>query len=200
VWIVGWDRRELLARIAGSFSSAGLNILSADVYTRGDSLVLDFFRVCNTKFEAVTDPKEWQQVEKRLATALAEEDVDFGPLLMKAIKRRGFHLSQEVDFPTRIVIENDAHPTYTLVDIQTPDRLGLLYNLLRALGSMDIQIALSRITTEKGAAIDSFYVTDPEGRKVKSADSLVRLQQALWIASQALSPHPRFWTPDKLEV
>ncbi|HET6406975.1 MAG TPA: [protein-PII] uridylyltransferase, partial [Chthoniobacteraceae bacterium] len=37
VWIVGWDRRELLARIAGSFSSVGLNILSADVYTRGDS-------------------------------------------------------------------------------------------------------------------------------------------------------------------
>jgi [protein-PII] uridylyltransferase len=188
VWIVGWDRRELLARIAGSFSSVGLNILSADVYTRGDNLVLDFFRVCNTKFEAVADPKEWQQVEKRLASALETDEYDFGPLLVKAIKRRGFHLSQELDFPTRIVIENDAHPTYTLIDIQTPDRLGLLYHLLRALGRARAQIALSRIATEKGAAIDTFYVTDSEGRKIKDAVSMARLQMELREASQASGP------------
>jgi [protein-PII] uridylyltransferase len=188
VWIVGWDRRELLARIAGSFSSVGLNILSADVYTRGDSLVLDFFRVCNTNFEAVTDPREWQQVEKRLTAALNEEDFDFGPLLTRAIKRRAFHLSQEVDFPTRIVIENEAHPTYTLVDIQTPDRLGLLYNLLRALGRANAQIALSRIATEKGAAIDTFYVTDMEGKKIKDAVSMAHLQMELRGASQLSGP------------
>jgi len=188
VWIVGWDRRELLARIAGSFSSVGLNILSADVYTRGDSLVLDFFRVCNTKFEAVTDSKEWQQVEKRLVTALSEEDFDFSSSLSKVIKRRGFHLSQEVDFPTRIVIENEAHPTYTLVDIQTPDRLGLLYNLLRALGRADAQIALSRIATEKGAAIDTFYVTNVEGKKIKDAVSMAHLQMELRNASQLSGP------------
>jgi [protein-PII] uridylyltransferase len=188
VWIVGWDRRELLARIAGSFSSVGLNILSADVYTRGDSLVLDFFRVCNTKFEAVTDSREWLLVEKRLQATLGEEDFDFGPLLTKAIRRRGFHLSQEVDFPTRIVIENDAHPTYTLVDIQTPDRLGLLYNLLRALGRANVQIALSRIATEKGAAIDTFYVTDIEGRKIKDAVSMAHLQMELREASQLPGP------------
>jgi [protein-PII] uridylyltransferase len=187
-WIVGWDRRELLARIAGSFSSVGLNILSADVYTRGDNLVLDFFRVCNTKFEAVTDPKEWQQVEKRLGAALEADEYDFGPLLVKAIKRRGFHLSQELDFPTRIVIENDAHPTYTLIDIQTPDRLGLLYHLLRALGRARAQIALSRIATEKGAAIDTFYVTDSEGRKIKDAVSMARLQMELREASQQSGP------------
>jgi [protein-PII] uridylyltransferase len=183
VWICGWDRRELLARIAGSFSSAGLNILSADVYTRGDSLVLDFFRVCNTRFEAVADERDWQQVEKRLAQALAEEEYDFAAHLERQIKRSGFQLSQELDFPTRITIENEAHPTYTLVDIQTPDRLGLLYNLLCALGRAGAQIALSRIATEKGAAIDSFYVTDLEGRKIKDAVSMARLQQALSEAS-----------------
>ena len=99
------------------------------------------------------------------------------------MKRRGFHLSQEIDFPTRISVDNDAHPVYTLVDIVTPDRLGLLYNLLRAFGGLDIQIALSRITTEKGAAIDSFYVTDKDGRKIKGVENLARLQQTLWSAA-----------------
>lgn len=193
-WFCGWDRAELLARIAGSLSVAQLNILSADAFTRADNLVLDVFRVCNTTFEAVTEEKDMALVEKKLRQSLAQEQFDFMPLLEKALKRRGYHLSQEIDFPTRIVIDNDAHPVYTLVEIQTPDRLGLLYNLLRAFAESDIHIALSRITTEKGAAIDTFYVTDTEGKKARNDEQLTALQQALWKASQihapALQPTP----------
>jgi [protein-PII] uridylyltransferase len=181
----GWDRRALLARIAGSLSVAQLNILSADAFTRTDNLVLDIFRVCNTNFEAVTDAAEIALVEKRLKQSLEEENFDFAPLLEKSRKKRGFQLAQELDFPTRIVIDNDAHPVYTLVDIQTPDRLGLLYRLLTAFAETNVTIALSRIATEKGAAIDAFYVTDVEGRKLKSASAIARLQKALQVASQA---------------
>jgi [protein-PII] uridylyltransferase len=184
VWICGWDRRELLARIAGSFSTVQLNILSADIFTRSDNLVLDIFRVCNTRFEAVSDEDEIAEVEERLRSALQSEEFDFTPLIAKAMTKRDFHLAQELDFPTRIVIDNDAHPIYTLIDIQTPDRLGLLYSLLKAFGTAGVQIALSRIATEKGAAIDSFYVTDHEGRKLKDAAVIGRLQHALQEASQ----------------
>jgi len=184
----GWDRKELLASIAGSLSVAQLNILGADVFTRTDNLVLDIFRVCNTKFEAVTDEKDMALVEKRLRQALDADEFDFNPLLAKSLKKRGFQLSQELDFPTRIVIDNDAHPIYTLVDIQTPDRLGLLYKLLCAFAETGVQIALSRISTEKGAAIDAFYVTDPDGRKVRTAAVLASLQKALQVASQATPP------------
>ncbi|MEI9898474.1 MAG: hypothetical protein WDN28_32615 [Chthoniobacter sp.] len=181
----GWDRKTLLARIAGSLSVAQLNILSADVFTRTDNLVLDIFRVCNTSFEAVTDPSETALVEKRLRQSMEEENFEFGPLLEKSRKKRNVQLSQELDFPTRIVIDNDAHPVYTLVDIQTPDRLGLLYRLLRAFAETNVQIALSRIATEKGAAIDAFYVSDADGRKLRSAATIARLQKALQAASQA---------------
>ena len=186
-WFCGWDRKELLARIAGSLSIGQLNILGADVFTRADNLVFDIFRVCNTAFEAVTDERDMKRVEACLLKALATETFDFTPLLESVMKRRGYHLSQEIDFPTRITIDNDAHPTYTLVDVVTPDRLGLLYNLLSAFGELDVQIALSRITTEKGAAIDSFYVTDLENHKVRGADQLAGLQQGLWRASQGHS-------------
>jgi [protein-PII] uridylyltransferase len=187
-WFCGWDRQELLARIAGSLSAAQLNILSADAFTRSDSLVLDIFRVCNTNFEAVTDEKDMALVEKRLRQALEDEKFDLQPLLAKAMKKRGFHLSQELDFPTRIVIDNDAHPVYTLVDIQTPDRLGLLSSLLSAFSVSGIQIALSRISTEKGAAIDAFYVTDAEGKKLRDAVEIAQLQKALHAA--ATTPQP----------
>jgi [protein-PII] uridylyltransferase len=187
VWICTWDRKELLAKIAGAFAVAQLNILGADIYTREDSLVLDIFRVCNRQFQAVSDERDVAQVEKQLRLALVSEDYDFEPLLKKAMRRGGYHLSQEVDFPTRIVVENAAHPVYTLVDIQTPDRLGLLYHLLRAFSEGGANIALSRIATEKGAAIDSFYVTDFEKQKIRSHAGIKRLQEALQRAAEILS-------------
>ncbi|MFL6595801.1 MAG: hypothetical protein ACJ8HQ_10210, partial [Chthoniobacterales bacterium] len=52
------------------------------------------------------------------------------------------------------------HPDYTLISIQTPDRVGLLYELVSALREERVSIALSRISTEKGAANDTFYVVD----------------------------------------
>ena len=188
VWICTWDRQALLAKIAGSLSVAHLNILSADIFTRGDSMALDFFRVCDTKFQAVTDQRDITAVEKMLKQALAQEDFDFRPLLQKAKKRAGFHLSQELDFPTRISIDNGAHPVYTLVDIQTPDRLGLLYYLLRAFSDTRVKILLSRITTEKGAAIDSFYVTDEDGRKIREPARITEVQRALQQAAGGASP------------
>jgi [protein-PII] uridylyltransferase len=188
VWICTWDRQALLTKIAGSISVAHLNILSADIFTRGDSMALDFFRVCDTKFQAVTDQRDILAVEKMLKQALSQEDFDFRPLLQKAKKRPGFHLSQELDFPTRISIDNGAHPVYTLVDIQTPDRLGLLYYLLRGFADARVNIVLSRITTEKGAAIDSFYVTDQDGRKVRDPDHITAIQHALQEAAGGSSP------------
>jgi [protein-PII] uridylyltransferase len=80
-------------------------------------------------------------------------------------------------------VENKTHPAYTLVQIQTQDRLGLLYELLSAFGQENVSIALSRISTEKGAAIDTFYVAD-QNSHAKITDStriaalLERLQKA----------------------
>lgn len=187
VWICTWDRKALFAKIAGSFAVAHLNILSADICTRGDSLVLDIFRVCDTKFQAVTDEHDIASVEKHLHAALAHEEHDFRPLLQKAKRKPGFHLSQEIDFPTRISVDNDAHPIYTLVDIQSPDRLGLLYNFLRGFAEAQVNIVLSRIATEKGAAIDSFYVTNTEGRKIRETAAIETLQKALQRAAESVA-------------
>jgi [protein-PII] uridylyltransferase len=185
--VVSWDRKNLLAKIAGAISLSQLNILSADIYTRADNLVLDIFRVCDTKYEAVTDEKDFAAVEKNLRQALMEEDYDFVPVLEKNLRKRGARLSWEHDFPTRINMDNRAHPVYTLVDIQTPDRLGLLHNLMRALGALEIDIALSRITTEKGAAIDTFYLTD-HGHKIRDEEGMKAIKDALLGVTEQVPP------------
>jgi [protein-PII] uridylyltransferase len=178
-----WDGQELLAKIAGSFAVVPLNILSADIYTRGDNVVLDIFRVCDPRFRAVTDKRDQALVESTLRSALINPDFDFAPLLERAHRQIAIHNRAGLGFPTRVAVENKTHPAYTLVQIQTPDRLGLLYELLSAFGQENVSIALSRISTEKGAAIDTFYVADRTTRgkitdSTRIAALLHRLQEA----------------------
>ena len=178
--VVTWERRGLFARIAGSFASAGLNILSADIFTRSDNLAVDLFRVCGPSRHAVMEPRDLAAVESALRQALQPEPFDFGPLLQKARRRRLQPTRmQELDFPTRTVITNEATDLYTLLEVQTPDRLGLLYDLLRALGKLRVNVVLSRIATEKGAAIDSFYVVDENGGRITDPAFQEKIQAAV---------------------
>ena len=179
VWVCSWDRPRLLERIAGAFLSAQINILSADIFTRSDNLALDIFHVASTQHQPVTVQKEIDRVEARLTESLAVEDFNFTPLISKQARLRTYRLSQEFDLPTRITVDNSSHPIYTLLDIQTPDRLGLLYDLLRAMGSAGVLIELSRITTEMDVAMDSFYIHNKDGKKISEPAAIKRLQRLL---------------------
>jgi [protein-PII] uridylyltransferase len=185
-----WDREQLLAKIAGSFSVVPINILSVDTFTRGDHAVLDIFHVCDTEARAVTDKRDYDLVEKTLRSALENDHFDFGPLMERARRQSRHRPAQELEFPTYIAVDNKTHPAYTLVQIQTPDRLGLLYDLLACLGREGVSIALSRVSTQNGAAIDTFYVTDSATRgKITDSHRIAALQKRLQVATLSGMQH-----------
>ena len=174
-----WERERLLAKVAGSFSVVPLNILSADVFPRGDNVVLSIFRVCDTKARPVTHRRDFELVEQTLRRALEDESFDFLPLIEKA-KRQSGRLAPGIEFPTRIAIDNKTHPTYTLIEIQAPDRIGLLYDVLSCLDRENILIPLSRINTQAGAAIDTLYVVDGSTHaKITDSNRIQMIQQHL---------------------
>jgi [protein-PII] uridylyltransferase len=179
VWVCGWDRERLLERIAGAFVSVNINILSADIFTRGDNLALDIFRVCNTRLLPVTGQREIDRVESRLTEALSVERYDFTPLIGKEVRMKSYRVSGEIGLSTSIVIDNKTHPFFTIIEVQTPDRMGLLYSLLRAFSEARVSIQTSRITTEVEMALDTFYVTGADHGKIENRAELDRLQRLL---------------------
>jgi len=184
-----WDRQQLLARLAGALALAELNILSADVFTRADNLVLDIFRVCDTTLQVVSSERDRRQVEKLLEQSLQSDECDLGERLREKRNSDDYYLAPGVEFPTRITVSNQVHPHYTFIEVVTPDRLGLLHDLLSDLSERDITIAVSRITTEKGGVIDTFYVTNLEGKKVDEP-LLPELQSILTKSATGLSIQP----------
>jgi [protein-PII] uridylyltransferase len=165
-----WEREQMLAKIAGSFSVVPINILNADLFPRADNTVLGVFRVCDTKAHAITDPRDFELVEQTLRCALEDERFDFLPVIEKATRQSRKRSTPAIEFPTRIAMDNKTHPIYTLIEIQAPDRLGLLYDILTCLDRENVSIALSRINTQDGAAIDTLYVVD-RGTHAKITDS-----------------------------
>ena len=70
---------------------------------------------------------------------------------------------------TQIHFDNEASDTRTLIEIETEDRLGLLYTISQTFAELALDISAARIVTERGAAIDSFYVRELDGGKIMSA-------------------------------
>jgi [protein-PII] uridylyltransferase len=174
-----WERERLLAKVAGSFSVVPLNILSADIFPRGDNVLLCVFRVCDTKARPVTHQRDFTLVEQTLRRALEDESFDFLPLIEKA-KCQSHRVTTGIEFPTRIAIDNKTHPVYALIEIQAPDRIGLLYDVLTCLDRENLLVPLSRINTQAGAAIDTLYVVDRSTRaKITDSHRIRTIQQRL---------------------
>jgi [protein-PII] uridylyltransferase len=183
VTIVSWDRDHIFARVTGAFAASGLTILKADIFTRADDIAIETFFVATDKLEAAIDPRDRAGFEKILNQAMGMEPFDFSQTFARKMKPRP-PIYDASDFPTRVSVDQRASRDYTLLDVQTPDYPGLLYRIARAITDMGLNLASARITTEKGAALDTFYLSDRDGKKIESEELLTTLTQEVrrWIA------------------
>jgi [protein-PII] uridylyltransferase len=188
VSICTWDRLGLFSKICGAFASAELNVLSAHIYTRGDQVVLDMFDVCDKHFAALTDANSMQAAETMLMRTLTgREEINFDELLKKMRAARGPAPSiRVVSIPTVIEFDNEISKSRTIIEIQTENRVGLLYTITRTLSDLGLDISYAKIATEKGAAIDVFYVQDQAGKKITDENRLTQIRSSLESALQLL--------------
>jgi len=104
------------------------------------------------------------------------EEVDLRALIAKQAARSSnysAYLGERME--TQIHFDNEASDERTLIEIETEDRLGLLYTISTAFAELHLDISAARIVTERGAAIDSFYVSDVDTGKIVSPERLERI-------------------------
>jgi [protein-PII] uridylyltransferase len=184
VLVCGWDRERFLERIAASFLEAGINVLGADIFTRNDNLALDIFKVSNHRNEPLPREKDRQIFEQKLRELLLAPGNRLVPEpTNRSLLRRKRSSEEEEELPVWVVFNNNAHPSCTILEVQAPDRMGLLYQLLRAISPGGITIEAARIATEQRAALDVFYLRNKEGSKLVDHQLLLRLERRLRAAS-----------------
>lgn len=190
--VAGWNRHHLLAKVAGALAARNLNILSADLYTRADDLVLDIFRICTATFNPVTSPREIERIEHLLEQefGIEEKGADFRSLIENRVAPSILRVEpHNFDIPQRVYLSNEEEEQCTILEIQAQDRIGLLYDLFTLLGNLDAEVLNARISTQAGAAIDRFYLVDSQSeKKITEKDRLAKIEEKVGECLHAKAP------------
>lgn len=166
------------AKIAGTLAANKLNILGAQIYTRNDGLALDTLQIESLEKKPILDERVWQRLNDELYAVLIEgQEVTYRP-------GRTIFDKKDRALPVATVIEvnNRISDMYTVIDVTTHDRLGLLYLITTTLFTLGINIHLAKVSTEATRAIDVFYITDLMGEKIVDDQAMEALRNALQTA------------------
>jgi [protein-PII] uridylyltransferase len=157
------DAPGLLARIAGVLLANRVDVLAAQITSRdvagGRPEAIDVFTTRDRYGRPITDAKRWQRVEEDLAVVLA------GELTVERLiedRRERSSLPERVvpAVRTEIEVDNDVSADFSVIDVFTQDRLGVLYTITRTLAELELDIQLSKVATEATRVADVFYVRD----------------------------------------
>jgi [protein-PII] uridylyltransferase len=171
------DRPLHLEKLCCALASEQINILSADLYTRADGIVLNIFRVCTTNFEPVSDEATRRRFLYTFTTIFGTDRYDPEAYLKRKANFLKPRSETGLSVPVRAQVSNELHPTCTTVEIQALDRIGLLHDLFHTVNEAGLDTTHARICTEKGVAMDTLYITIPGGGKVQGEDQLRALEE-----------------------
>jgi [protein-PII] uridylyltransferase len=149
----------------GTLTANGMNILSAQIFTLSSGMVIRHFRVDNGSGVAIEDPAVWDRVIADLREVLAGR-VAVHDLIKSRRKEVLRPIQRGAEFPIKVEFDNLVSHAYTVLDIRTRDRLGLLYLITSTLSQLEVDIRSAKITTEAEQVVDVFYVTNKDGSKL----------------------------------
>ena len=173
VKICTWDRAGLFGKIAGSLSAVGLNIMGAQIFTRADGIVVDTFFVNDGRTSNLASHDQRDQFSGLLEAVLTGEKVNGEPvnfhklIAQQGPLRPGYSAYLGERLGTQVRFDNSSSDGRTMIEIETEDRLGLLHAISQTLAQQRLDISAARIVTERGAAMDSFYVRELDGGQLK---------------------------------
>ena len=168
VTVTARDRRGLFAAVSGTLSASNIDILSVDLFSRADGLVLDTLRVSELPEHAPVSAERKARIEAALTKAVSgETDVLTTVERWRRSQRRRSprHWGRIARRPS-VRFDTDGSATATIVEVRAPDQPGLAFTISEALAGLGLDITFAKIATAKALALDVFYVTDAAGMKL----------------------------------
>ncbi|OAN71924.1 [protein-PII] uridylyltransferase [Sulfitobacter sp. EhC04] len=169
------DHPGIFSRLAGALALVGANVVDARSYTTKDGFVTDAFWIQDADgnaYESAKLPRLRQMIAKTLRGEVVARD---------ALKSRDKVKKREKAFrvPTSITFDNEGSEIYTIIEVDTRDRPGLLYDLTRSLAGANVYIANAVIATYGAQVVDTFYVKDMFGLKYHTVAKQKMLEKRL---------------------
>jgi [protein-PII] uridylyltransferase len=169
VTIITRDSDALLSRLCGTLAINDLNIHDAKIFTRKDGIVIDSFNVSDFRTGSPVIESRYEKIKEDLFLTIDNQlqiTKEFSKIKSKwwrienkLFKRKG-----------KIKIAFEKHDKYTIIDVYSPDRLGLLYQITKKMNELGLSIYFAKINTKEDGIVDSFYTLDRNKKKISHND------------------------------
>jgi [protein-PII] uridylyltransferase len=175
VVIYAGDHPGLFSRLAGAISMSGGSIVGAKIFTTSDGYALDVFRVQDAAGGVFGEPARIQRLKQTIEKTLR------GELLPRSVfaKRPPGRRASAFKIAPKVIFDNEASTTSTVIEIESLDRIGLLYEITRGCFDMGLSISSAIVATYGELAVDVFYVRDGYGHKVRQPGRLAAIEKRL---------------------
>jgi [protein-PII] uridylyltransferase len=171
------DREGLFFRIAAALAEAGASIIDARIHTTRDGMALDNLLVVDGQGRAYPDRRMRGRLVRAIETSLAE------PALPRMPESPGERRKSAFAVAPSVAVAEQASTRTTVVEVNARDRPALLARLAGAIHACGQRIHSAHIATYGERAVDVFYLTRGDGKKLTS-DDIACVREALLDAAR----------------
>jgi [protein-PII] uridylyltransferase len=174
--------RGAFHKMCGVLTAKRLEILSADINTTTDGVLVDSYRVLDRDYEGQPPESRCDEIGDALRSVLSGKETVEG--LFHRHRRFGTEgtVGPVSNLPLRVKIDNDSSETRTIIDVFAYDRPGLLYTITRALFELGLSVDAAKIDTHFDQVVDVFYVQEADTDKVRGGPRLREIHDRLYHA------------------
>ncbi len=172
------DHPGLIARLSGALALAGASIVDAKIATLSNGSALDTFLIQDADGGPFDRPDRLARLATRVDQALRGEldvvnELETRHREKRSKRTRGFKVSP------RVMIDNKASNTHSVIEVNGRDRAGLLSTLTYALTELGLQVSTAKISTYGEEVVDVFYVKDIFGMKIDHPGKVKQIKTRL---------------------
>jgi [protein-PII] uridylyltransferase len=174
IFLYTHDQDHLFALTTSALDQLGLNILNARIITTRNGFTLDTYLVLDENGNTIRDPRGIQEIIDTIRTRIAQRDIGAA-----RISRRPARQLRHFMIPTQVVFSDDVHHRYTIAELTTVDRPGLLARVGQAFVQCGVRLQHARIATFGERVEDVFFITDRNNKPLSGEAQFNSLRDTL---------------------
>lgn len=170
------DYPGLFASLTGAIALSGASIQDARIFTTKDGMALDTFKIQNAEGLVFKDKAKLEKLENNIKDTLAGKLKPREVFDRRRVKKRRTDIFK---VEPRVLVDNTASNSRTVIEINGWDRIGYLFDLSQVLVDLKISISSAHIATFGERAITVFFVRDLFGHKITNKKILKLIEEKL---------------------
>ncbi|MEZ5690522.1 MAG: [protein-PII] uridylyltransferase [Rickettsiales bacterium] len=172
------DQKGIFSKVAGAMSLVGANIINAKIFTLKNGIAIESFWIQAAGGVVFDRTGKLDKMSSYIEQSLFGE-FDMSEAFNKYTPAYIRSRSKALPIAGQVLFDNEASNLNSLIELTCRDRVGLLYDITRAIAELNLSIVTAHISTYGTQAADVFYVKDNFGFKVTHKDKINLIKEKL---------------------